>query len=158
MKYRVLSLIMLVFAVAIIAGCTQSTAPAVPPAQPTAQPQQAVTAAPQTTFTLGDHFFDKKYSWQDGNDVYTEQFIVPQGQPWGVKYDITPLNDDPQKCWYEVTISNVDNPSQKYTFGYARSYPSDKSQLHAVYGYGSYKVEMKGNYVKVDMTAAKRNP
>jgi hypothetical protein len=156
MKYRVLSLFVLVLAAALIAGCTQSPAPAATPVPTAAQPQSAVTAEPQTSFTLGDHFFDKKYSWQGGNEAYTEQFVVPQSQPWGIKYDITALNNDPSKCWYEVTITNVDT-NQAQSFGYGRSYPSEKSQIHPVYGYGSYKVEMKGNYVKVDMTAAKRN-
>jgi hypothetical protein len=157
MKYRVLSLLMLILAAALIAGCTQSPAPAATPVPTAAQTQSVVTAAPQTSFTLGDHFFDKKYSWQSGNDVYSEMFVVKQGQPWGIKYDITALNADPSKCWYEVTITNVDT-NQAQSFGYNRgSYSTEKSQIHPVYGYGSYKVEMKGNYVMVDMTAAKRN-
>lgn len=157
MKYRVLSLFVLVLAAALIAGCMQSPAPVATPIPTATQLQSVVTAGPQASFTLRDHFFDKKYSWQGGSEVYPEQFMVPQGQPWGIKYDITALNDDPAKCWYEVTITNIDT-NQAQSFGYNRgTYSSEKSQIHPVYGFGSYKVEMKGNYVKVDMTAAKRN-
>jgi hypothetical protein len=158
MKYGVLSLFLLVLAAAFFAGCTQTAAPTATPVPTAAPTQTAVTTASLPAFTLGDSFFAKKYSWQDGAEVYTEQFMVPEGQPWGVKYDITPLNDDPQKCWYEVTVSDVNNPSHTQSFGYNRgSYSNEKSQIHPVYGHGSFKIEMKGNYVKVDMTAAKRN-
>jgi len=156
MKYSVLALFFLVLATAFIAGCTQSPPPAAVPVPTAVVTQPAVTVTPQTSFNLGDHFFDKKYSWQDGNEVYSEEFVVPQGQPWGIKYDVTPLNDDLSKCWYEVTVSNI-NTNHSDSFGFGRSHSSEKSQIYPVYGYGPYKVEMRGNYVKVDMTAAKRN-
>ena len=109
MKYSVLALFMLVIVAGLIAGCTQNSAPATtaPVGTSAAASPVAVTTAAQPSFTLGDHFFDKKYSWQGGNEVYTEQFMVSQGTPWGIKYDITTLNDDPSKCWYEVTITDV---------------------------------------------------
>ena len=161
MKYSVLALFMLVIAGVVIAGCTQSPAPApAAVAVPTSAATQAVimTTAAQPAFTLGDHFFAKKYSWQAGNEVYTEQFMVSQGTPWGIGFDITALNDDPAKCWFEVTVTDLNNPSNTQSFGWNRgTYPADKSQIHPIYGYGSYKVDTKGNYVKVDMKAAKRN-
>ena len=155
MKYSVLALFLLVIAAALIAGCTQGPAPAVP-VSTTAMPSSE-TPASQVSFTLGDHFFEKKYSWQDDNAVYSEMFVVAQGEPWGIGYVVTPLSDDPAKCWYEVTVIDMNNPSGAKTFGFGRGHGTELNQVHPVYGYGSYKVEMRGNYVKVDMKAAKRN-
>lgn len=158
MRYSVLALLVLLIAAAVVTGCTQNAAPAAPAATPApAAPPAVATTAAQPSFTLGDHFFEKKYSWQDGKEVYTEMFVVKQGQPWGIGYEVTPLNNDPAKCWYEVTITDV-NTNHAESFGYGRSYPAEKNQIHPLYGYGSYKVDMKGNYVMVNMKAAKRNP
>lgn len=158
MKYSVLALFMLVIAAAFIAGCTQSTtAPTTTPLPAAGVTQAVVTTAAQPAFTLSDHFFEKKYSWQDGNEVYSEQFMVKQGTPWGIGYEVTALNNDPSKCWYEVTVTDV-NTNHAESFGYGRAYPTEKSQIHPLYGYGSYRVDMKGNYVMVNMKAAKRNP
>lgn len=156
MKYRVFALFVLLVAVVFVTGCTQNAAPAATPG-PASTAQATMTVEPTMSFTLGDHFFDKKYSWQDGNEVYTEQFVVKQGQPWGIGYEVTPLNDDPSKCWFEVTITDF-NTNRAESFGYGRTYPTEKSQIHPLYGYGSYKAEMKGNYVMVKMKAANRNP
>jgi len=155
MDYRVFAFGILIIAVALGAGCTQNAAPQ--PAEPVATEQPVEPAAAQPAFTLGDHFFEKKYSWQDGNEMYSEMFVVGQGQPWGIGYVVTPLNDDPAKCWYEVTVIDMNNPSGAKKFGYGREYGTELNQVHPVYGFGSYKVEMRGNYVKVDMKAAKRN-
>lgn len=155
MKHRASALLILLVAAALIAGCTQSAAPATSP-EPviTAQPTERTAAQPAVV--LGDHYFEKKYSWQDGDEVYSEMFVVGQGQPWGIGYDVTPLTDDASKCWYEVTVIDMNNPSGAQSFGYGRSYSTEKNQAHPVYGFGSYKVEMRGNFVKVDMKAAKR--
>lgn len=160
MKQSLFIFLAILLAGIMVAGCTQQNlaAPVVVPT-PTAGVTNTVAATPvqQTTFSLGDHFLDKKYSWQNGNEVYTEQFVVEKNQPWGIKYDITPLNDDPKKCWYEVTITNMDTTHSE-SFGFGRTYGSEKIQMYPVYGSGPYQLELKGNYVKVDMIAAKRVP
>ena len=158
MKYSVLVLFVLIAGAAFVCGCTESPAPAATPVPTAATPAVVATTAAQPSFTLGDHFFEKKYSWQDGNEVYSEQFVVKQDQPWGIGYDVTLLNDDPSKCWFEVAVIDMNNPSNPSMFGYGGAYPTELSQVHPVYGAGSYKVEMKGNFIKVDMKAAKRNP
>lgn len=159
MRYSVLAFSLMVIGAALIAGCTQSAPQPATPAPTVAATPVPTTSTTEPSLSLGDHFFQNKYSWQGGSEVYSEQFMVPQGQPWGIGYDITLLNDDPSKCWYEVKVIDVNAPQSVSTFGFGRSpYSSEKVQTHPIYGYGSYKVEMRGNFVMVNMQAAKRNP
>jgi hypothetical protein len=157
MKYQVFAACILVIAGVMIAGCTQGTmtgqtsTPAGIPAATT-----AVTAMPHATFALGDHYLQKSYSLQSANDVRTEQFRV-DNPAWGIDFVVLPLNDDPQYCWFEMTVTNMDT-GQKETYGFGRTYSYDTHQQYPMYVTGPYKIEMKGNLVKVDVTAAKRNP
>jgi len=163
MQYSVLGALVLVIAGVMIAGCTQSQNPgtavtttpasAVAATTPTAA---TVTAMPQPSFALGDHYLQKSYSFQSEKDNVTEQFRV-DNPSWGIDINILPLNDDPQYCWFEMTVTNRDT-GQKDTYGYGRSYVYEKHQQFPMYVTGPYQVDMKGNRVKVDFTAAKRNP
>jgi len=162
MKYSVLAALVLVIAGVMIAGCTQSQSPgtaATPaPAAPagTTVPAAAVTATAQPSFALGDHYLQKSYSFQSEKDLVSEQFRV-DNPSWGIDINILPLNDDLQYCWFEMTVTNI-NTNQKETYGYGRSYSYETHQQIPMYITGPYQVDMKGNRVKVDFTAAKRIP
>lgn len=158
MKYQVLVACILMIAGVAIAGCTQgtTTTQASSPAGTSAAAMGAAAATPHATFALGDHYLQKSYSFQNETEVRTEEFRV-DNPAWGIDIVVLPLNDDPQYCWFEMTVTNMDN-GQKDTYGFGRTYGIEKHQQFPMYVTGPYKVEMKGNLVKVDVTAAKRNP
>jgi hypothetical protein len=158
MKFAVLAACILVLAGVLITGCTQSSGSATTPS-PAGSPLSAAATAttlPQATFSLGDHYLQNSYSFQSEKDVRIEQFRV-DNPSWGIDLTILPLNDDSQYCWFEMTVTNMDN-GQSDTYGYGRTYSFEKHQQIPMYVTGPYKIEMKGNRVKVDVTAAKRNP
>jgi len=152
----------LVIAGVMIAGCTQGPATVASPASttvPAAVAPAATTTAGQSSsafFTLGDHYLQKSYSFQSETDTRTEQFRVDDPS-WGIDFTVLPLNDDLQYCWFEMTVTNRDN-GKTDTYGFGRTYPTELHQQYPMYVTGPYKIEMKGNRVKVDLTAAKRNP
>lgn len=162
MRSLVLAACALLVAAVLLAGCTQSPAPVTTPSATSAPVVAATTAATaavqqtQSSFTLGDHYLQKSYSFQSEKDVVSEQFRVDNAS-WGMDFTVLPLNDDPQYCWFEMTVTNVDN-GQKNTYGFGRTYGYEKHQQIPMYVTGPYQVDMKGNRVKVDLTAAKRNP
>lgn len=160
-KYRVFVILALVIAGVMIAGCTQS--PALPVVTPTSNAAATPVATPVATtvqakpsFTMGDHYLQKSYSFQSENDVVVAQFRVDDPS-WGIEFDVLPLNDDINYCWFEMKVTNVDN-GQSETYGYGRDKGFDLKNQVPMYTTGPYKLEMKGNRVKVDVTAAKRNP
>lgn len=155
MKYQVLAACILVIAAVVVAGCSQGTTTKPAPAGTTAA--SASAAAPSNAmFALGDHYLQKSYSFQNEKDIRTEQFRV-DNPAWGIDIVVLPLNDDPQYCWFEMTVTNLDN-GQAETYGFGRTFSYEKHQQFPMYVTGPYKIEMKGNLVKVDVTAAKRNP
>jgi len=157
MKYREFVILALVIAVVIVAGCTQG--PAVPIATPTSTAVAtpiSPTVQARSSFTMGDHYIQKSYSFQNEKDVVTEQFRV-DNPAWGINFDVLPLNDDINYCWFEMKVTNVDN-GQSQTYGYGRDNGFELKHQIPMYTTGPYKLEMKGNRVKVDVTAAKRNP
>lgn len=157
MKYQVLASCILVIAGVMIAGCATGTTSS--PAATLTAPDAASTSTPATphaTFTLGDHYLQKSYSLQNEKDVRTEQFRV-DNPAWGIDFVVLPLNDDPQYCWFEMTVTNMDNGHTE-TYGFGRTFSYEKHQQIPMYTTGPYKIEMKGNLVKVDVTAAKRSP
>ena len=161
MKFLLLPAFALVIAGVMIAGCTQGPATVTPAATtvPAASAPAATAAAGQTSsgfFTLGDHYLQKSYSFQSETDTRTEQFRVDNAS-WGIDFSVLPLNDDPQYCWFEMTVTNLDN-GKSDTYGFGRTYSLETHQQYPMYVTGPYKIEMKGNRVKVDLTAAKRNP
>lgn len=56
-----------------------------------------------------------------------------------------------------MTVTNMDN-GQTETYGFGRTFSYEKHQQFPMYVTGPYKIDIKGNLVKVDVTAAKRNP
>ncbi len=161
MKSLLLAALALVIAGVMIAGCTQSPATATPSstAVPAASAPVTTTAVGQSSsafFTLGDYYLQKSYSFQSETDTRTEQFRVDNAA-WGIDFTVLPLNDDLQYCWFEMTVTNMDN-GKTDTYGFGRTHSLETHQQIPMYVTGPYKIEMKGNRVKVDLTAAKRNP
>lgn len=156
MKY--LAICLLILAGVLLAGCTGTQAP--PATTPVPATVPVTTTVPPTTpapsFSLGDHYLQKSYALQSESDVRTEEFRV-DNPSWAVAFDILPLNDNLQYCWFEMTVTNMDT-GHTDTFGYGRDNSFELHQKYPMYTTGPYKIEMKGNRVKVDVTAAKRNP
>src|SRR5271169_4370447 len=153
--------ILVLIAGVIIAGCTGTQEPSASPAANPTVPSTAVattvaTIVQQPSFTLGDSYLQKPYTFSSEKDDFIEQFIVADPS-WGIDFKVTPLNDDPQYCWFTMDVTNV-NTNQVDHYGYGRTFSFEKEQMFPMYTTGSYKIEMKGNRVKVDVTVAKRNP
>ncbi len=159
MKYCNAILLALIIAGVMIAGCTRelpdSAKLQTSPVTPNATQVLKVTVS-QPSFSFGDHYLQKSYSFQSEKDVYVEQVRV-DNPSWGLVFDVLPLNDDPQYCWFEMNLTNIDT-LQSDTYGYGRDNGFEKHQIYPMYNTGPYKIEMKGNRVKVDVTVAKRNP
>jgi hypothetical protein len=160
MKNRMVIILALVIAGVMIAGCTQNTAPATTQV-PT--PQASSTVSPAATvpvslpsFSFGDHYLKKSYSFQSEKDLVVEQVRV-DNPSWGIGFDVLSLNDDPQYCWFEMKVTNMDT-QQFDIYGFGRDKGFEKHQLYPMYTTGLYKIEMKGSRAKVDVTVAKRNP
>jgi hypothetical protein len=155
MKYLVICT--LIIAGVLFAGCTGTQAPPATPA-PTAAlvTTMAATPTPQPSFSLGDHYLQKSYALQSESEVINEEFRV-DNPSWGIAFDILPLNTDMQACWFELTVTNMDTMHNE-TFGYGRDKSFELHQQFPMYTTGPYKLTLKGNRVKVDLTAAKRNP
>jgi len=157
MKSSIFVILALVIAGVMVAGCTQSPAvPAVTPVSNTVATPVTTTVQAGPSFAMGDHYLQKPYSFQSEKDVVTEQFRV-DNPAWGIEFNVLPLNDDTIYCWFEMKVTNVDN-GQSQTYGYGRENGFELKNQIPMYTTGPYKIEMKGNRVKVDVTAAKRNP
>ena len=110
MRARVIAILLLIGAGAILAGCTA------PPAQlPPAATTPAMTAAPVTTtavpqfsFTLGQEYLHKKYSFTSESETFSEQFHITN-DPWAIDFTVNPTNPDPQYTWFEITATNIDS-------------------------------------------------
>ena len=157
MMHSVLVILALVIAGVMVSGCTQS------PAAPIVTPQPASVATPVVTtaeakpsFAMGDHYLQKSYSFQSEKDIIVEQFRV-DNPAWGISFDILPLNDNTIYCWFEMKVTNMDT-GRTDTYGYGRDNGFELNHQIPMYTTGPYKLEMKGNRVKVDVTAAKRKP
>jgi hypothetical protein len=161
MQHFVLAALVLIIAGAAIAGCTQSQAPAVnqvpvPAGTPAAA---AATEVPQPSFSLGDHYLQKSFSFQSESDHNTEKFQVDNSS-WGIDFVVVPLSDNPENSWFRLNVTNV-NTGHTDSYGYdgnGISYRNATHQQFPMYTTGSYELDMTGNLVKVDVTAAKRNP
>ncbi len=114
MRDRVIAILLLIGAGAILAGCTA------PPAQlPPAATTPAMTAAPVTTtavpqfsFTLGQEYLHKKYSFTSESETFSEQFHVTN-DPWAIDFTVNPTNPDPQYTWFEITATNIDSAGRR---------------------------------------------
>jgi hypothetical protein len=157
MKNCMTLLLALIIAGVMIAGCTREVPDAtkmqISPVMPTAMQSPTVR---QPSFSFGDQYLQKSYSFQSEKDVYVEQVRV-DNPSWGFGFDVLPLNDDPQYCWFEMNVTNIDT-QESDSYGYGRDKGFEKHQKYPMYTTGPYKIEMTGNRVKVDVTLAKRNP
>jgi hypothetical protein len=156
MKYVIICA--LIIAGVMIAGCT-TPSPVIPvttPVTATVVPTPVTTAVPQPSFSIGDHYLQKSYVFQSEKDVFTENFRV-DNPSWAIEFDVLPLNDDLQYCWFTLNVTNLDT-GRVDTYGYGRENGFELKHQIPMYNIGPYKLEMRGNRVKVDVTAAKRNP
>ena len=74
--------------------------------------------SPATLVLHGDHYLKKSYTFQSENDLVTEQFRV-DNPSWGIEFDVTPLNDNINYCWFVMTVTNLDTGNSD-TYGYGR--------------------------------------
>lgn len=155
MKALVPLYLCLIIAGLFASGCTGSQAPATP-APTTAPVTIAVTPVQTASFTMGDHYLRKSYSFQSEKDIRTEQFRV-DNPSWGIEFTVLPLNENLEYCWFEMVVTNMDT-GHTDTYGYGRDKGFELKQQYPMYTTGPYKLEMKGNRVKVDVNIAKRNP
>jgi hypothetical protein len=159
MKHSVLVILALVIGGVMVAGCTQSNPVPVAIPTPTMVPTPvATTVEPQVrpSFAMGDHYLQKSITFQSEKEIVVEQFRV-DNPSWGIEFDVLPLNDNTIYCWFEMKVTNIDT-NQSETYGYGRDNGFELKNQIPMYTTGPYKLEMKGNRVKVDVTAAKRNP
>jgi hypothetical protein len=149
MKLSILVILALVIGGVMLAGCTQSpSAPVASPVPTSAATPVVTTAEAKPSFTMGDHYLQKSYSFQSEKDLVEEQFRV-DNPAWGIEFDVLPLNDNTIYCWFEMKVTNMDT---------GRANGFDLKNQIPMYTTGPYKLEMTGNRVKVDVSAAKRNP
>jgi hypothetical protein len=151
----------LILAGILFAGCTgtrvHQLSTAAPPQVP-ATITAVTTRAPRLVFTPGSRYPEDPggYRLLNKNDSGIKESRV-DSPSWGVYGKVQPLTDDLQDCWFVVDITNVDiNTSE--SFGYGRDYSFESEQWIPMYKEGPYKLTMKGNNVKVWVTAAKRMP
>lgn len=150
----------LILACILFAGCSGTQVPPSPTPTPTpASVPVTMTLPPATaqpSFTMGDHYLKRSYALQNESDVRSEEFRVDNAS-WGIAFDIIPLATEQQACWFDLTVTNMDSGLSE-TYGYGRNKSIELHQQFPMYKMGPYKLTLKGNLVKVDLTAAKRNP
>ena len=162
MNIHMFVILTLVVTVAIIAGCTQGSGPATPAPTPSISEQTTTITqttsipAPQPSFTFGDHYLKKSYSFQSEKDVYVEDVRVDNAS-WGIGFDVLPLTENVTDSWFVMKVTNRDS-GQSETYGYGRTNDFELHHVIPMYTTGPYEIEMKGYRVKVDVILAKRNP
>ena len=160
MKNSLFIFLILIFAGAISAGCIQGLVPGTTPAStPVQTPEIAQTPTgppPKPLFSMSDHYLKKTYAFQNESQIYTEEIRVDTPS-WGIEFDVLPLTDNVVYSWFEMNVTNTDT-GQTDIYGYGRTNGFELKHLIPMYNTGPYKIEMRGNRVKVDVTVAKRNP
>jgi hypothetical protein len=160
MKNSLFIFLILIFAGAISAGCIQGLVPGTTPASTpvqTSEIAQTPTGPPQKpSFSMSDHYLKKTYAFQNESQIYTEEIRVDTPS-WGIEFDVLPLTDNVVYSWFEMNVTNTDT-GQTDIYGYGRTNGFELKHLIPMYNTGPYKIEMRGNRVKVDVTVAKRNP
>lgn len=161
MKKPLVFLLVLIIVAVFATGCItggydnlKSTGTTGTPA-PTGDLSVSGTATPPP-FATGDHYLEKSYSFHSDSDIYTEQLRIDDPS-WAISFTVVPLNDDPQYCWFEMTVTNPDSRKSQ-TYGFGRTYAYDTFQQYPMYTTGPYTIQMKGNRVKVNLDVAKRLP
>jgi hypothetical protein len=157
-KSVVVTILTLIFSAALFTGCVQ-----VPVTKPSPAPVQTseITETPkvpvqQPSFSMGNHYLKKSYSFQSEKDIFTEELRVDDAS-WGIGFDVLPLTDNVIYSWFEMKVTNV-YTNQTDTYGYGRTNGFELKHLIPMYNTGLYRIDMSGNRVKVDVTVAKRNP
>jgi hypothetical protein len=160
MKNRIFILLILIFALAISAGCIQGllpgTTPAPTPLQTSEIAQTPTIPLQKPSFSMSDHYLKKTYAFQSEKQIYTEEIRVDTVS-WGIEFDVLPLTDNVVYSWFEMNVTNTDT-GQSDIYGYGRTNGFELKHLIPMYNTGPYKIEMRGNRVKVDVAVAKRNP
>ena len=160
MKNSVFIFLTLIFAGAISTGCIQGlvpgTTPAPTPVQTSGVVQTPTIPLPQPSFSMSDHYLKKTYAFQSEKQIYTEEIRVDTPS-WGIEFDVLPLTDNVIYSWFEMNVTNIDT-GHTDTYGYGRTNGFELKHLIPMYNTGPYKIEMRGNRVKVDVAVAKRNP
>jgi len=160
MKNRIIIFLILIFALAISAGCIQGllpgTTPAPTPVQTSEIAQTPTIPLPKPSFSMSDHYLKKTYAFQSEKQIYTEEIRVDTVS-WGIEFDVLPLTDNVVYSWFEMNVTNTDT-GQSDIYGYGRTNGFELKHLIPMYNTGPYKIEMRGNRVKVDVAVAKRNP
>jgi hypothetical protein len=160
MKNSVFIVLTLIFTVAVSAGCIQGlgpgTTPEPIPVQTTEAVQTPTIPLPKPSFSMSDHYLKKTYAFQSENQIYTEEIRV-DSPSWGIEFDVLPLTDNVIYSWFEMNVTNTDT-GQTEIYGYGRTNGFELKHLIPMYNTGPYKIEMRGNRVKVDVAVAKRNP
>ncbi len=160
MKNSAFIFLTLIFAGAISAGCIQGLIP-VPLRHLLLYKHSEVTQIPtiplpQPSFSMGDHYLKKTYAFPSEKQIYIEEIRVDTAS-WGIEFDVLPLTDNVIYSWFEMNVTNTDT-GQTDTYGYGRTNGFELKHLIPMYNTGPYKIEMRGNRVKVDVAMAKRNP
>jgi hypothetical protein len=159
MKIRIFVMFVIFITVLMSAGCTQGPGFATPgptPEQTTAATAVPTISAPKPSFSLGDHYLKKSYSFQSEKDVYREDVRV-DNTSWGIAFDVLPLTGNITDSWFTLKVINM-NTGQTETYGYGRTFGSELHHLIPMYTPGPYRIEMSGYLTKVDVVLAKRNP
>jgi hypothetical protein len=160
MKHSVFIILTFLFAGAISAGCIQGlvpgTTPSTAPEQTSVVTQNPSIPLPKPSFSMGDHYLKKTYAFQSEKQIYTEEIRVDTVS-WGIEFDVLPLTDNVVYSWFEMNVTNTDT-GQTDIYGYGRTNGFELKHLIPMYNTGPYKIEMRGNRVKVDVAVAKRNP
>jgi hypothetical protein len=160
MKNSAFIILTLIFTGAISAGCIQGLLPGATPAPTPVQtsevPQTPTIPLPHPSFSMSDHYLTKTYAFQSEKQIYVEEIRVDTAS-WGIEFDVLPLTDNVIYSWFEMNVTNIDT-GQTDTYGYGRTNGFELKHLIPMYNTGPYKIEMRGNRVKVDVAVAKRNP
>jgi hypothetical protein len=159
MKNRDFIFIILIFAGVISAGCINGLVPGTPaptPVQTSEIAQIPTTPHQKPSFSMSDHYLKKTYAFQSEKQIYVEEIRV-DNPSWGISFDVLPLTDNVIYSWFEMNVTNTDT-GHTDTYGYGRTNGFELRHLIPMYNIGPYKIEMRGNRVKVDVAVAKRNP
>jgi len=156
MKYFILVILALLFTGAVISGCIQSSAPEQNTVHTPMVTDTEKKPVPQPSFSMSNIYLKNTYAFQSEQQIYVEEIRVDNAS-WGIRFDVVPLTDDVIYSWFEMNITNI-GTGWTDTLGYGRTNGFERNHLVPMYNTGLYKIEMRGNRVKVDVMFAKRNP
>ncbi|MCK9590683.1 MAG: hypothetical protein M0Q91_01555 [Methanoregula sp.] len=160
MKKSVFTILILIFVGVTITGCIEGITPgsnqALTPVQTSDITETPKIPVLQPSFSMGHLYLQKSYTFGSEKDFFIEDIRV-DNPSWGIGFNVLPLTDNVIYSWFEMKVTSV-NTNQTETFGYGRTNGFELKHLIPMYNTGLYKIEMRGNRVKVDVTVAKRNP